>query len=72
MRDADELEVHVPAPLDGGVFANDVALVRDLDYTMLDFRRIDPRGRERTILVAHVVVPPACIIKLKHELERSA
>ena len=69
MSEAQEPEVHVPALLEGGVFANDVELFRDLDYTMLDFVRIHPRGRERTILVARVVVSPSCIIKLKHELE---
>jgi hypothetical protein len=72
VSDYDESEVHVPAPLESGVFANDIELVRDLDYTMLDFTRIDPRRRERTILVARVVVPPTCIIKLKYALEVSA
>ena len=69
MSEADEPEVYVPASLVGGTFANHVDVFRDVDYTMLDFFRIDPRRRERTTVVARLVVSNSCILRLKHALE---
>jgi hypothetical protein len=69
VSEADEPEVHVPTALLHGVFANDVDVFRDLDCTTLDFVRMDPRRRERTIVVARLVVSDSCILKLRHELE---
>jgi hypothetical protein len=72
VSEPDEPEFYVPASLASGAFANDVEVYRDLDYTMLDFVLIDPRRRERTIVVARLVLTGACILKLKHELEATA
>ena len=71
MSEPEEPEVHVPTALLSGVFANDVHVFHDLDYTTLDFVRIDPRRRERATVVSRLVVSRSCIMKLKHELEES-
>jgi hypothetical protein len=42
VSDAREPEAEVPASLGSGVFANDIEVFRDVDYTMLDFVWIDP------------------------------
>ena len=69
MSDAGEPEAEVPASLGSGVFANDIEVFRDVDDTMLDFVWVDPRRRERALVVERLVVSPSCILKLKHELE---
>jgi len=69
VSEPDDPEVHVPASLLSGVFANGVDVFHDLDYATLDFLSIDPRGLDRAIVVARVIVSSSCILTLKHELE---
>jgi hypothetical protein len=68
VSEQNEPEVHVPTALLSGVIANDVDVFHDIDYSTLDFVRIDPRRRDRTIVVARLVVSSSCILKLRHEL----
>ena len=62
-------DIDFPPAMRGGVWANDVDVMGDLEDVTLDFLRLEPRDPTQGILVARVTLPNSCILKLKRDLE---
>ena len=67
-----ERDIDVPPELQAGVWANDVDVFGDVEDVDARFRPYRPARSDVGVVVARVMLPLFCILKLKRDLERFA